>query len=121
MMNVAATPYDFAPAAPLFVVDANQPTPAGTFVSELVESLAAAFALGAEERELATLLMFGRPLGAIAHKLGVSISTAQQRCRELLATTATDGRQQLFELGLRLAAMRKLNSLFMSPVERRVA
>jgi hypothetical protein len=103
--NIAST-YElplFAAAPPRYGTP-----PRDSFVTGLVASLALTFKLGERERALAEQLLFGRPLGAIARGLEVELTLAQRMCRELFATTGTDGREQLFELALRLTTMRAL-------------
>ena len=112
--SLALSTLAFAPTYDLFsfaprTVDIASPTPSGTFVDGLVAALASSFALDADEQELALLLLFGRSIGAAARRLGVNASEAQRRCRALFARTGTDGREQLFELGLRLAAATELS------------
>jgi DNA-binding CsgD family transcriptional regulator len=82
------------------------------FVARLVASLGETFRLDANERELARQLLCGHPLGMIAKAHGVDTRTAQQLCRSLFGATGSDGRQQLFEIALRLTTMRELSSLF---------
>jgi hypothetical protein len=120
-MNVAATAYDLrvrtSRRAPVSArrarAQAEQPA-TGDFVSRLVDSLAWTFGLDTLERELARLLLCARPLGAIARGLKVSTSSAQRLCQALFVTTGADGREELFELALRLTAMRELNGLVLS-------
>lgn len=81
------------------------------FVTRLVASLAWTFGLDQLERELARLLLCGRPLGAIARRLDICTTSAQRLCHALFVTTGTDGRQQLFEVALRLTAMRELSNV----------
>ncbi len=114
-MNTAFTtaPTAFAPTYDLFsfvpqAPERPAPPPTGSFVDGLVAALTASFALDAQERELATLLLFGRNIGAAARGLGIDSREAQRRCQALLIRTGTDGRVQLFELALRLAAMTEL-------------
>ena len=129
-MNAALAPAAFAPAlaylsSPSTTFDllcarpaaapAPAPTPRGTFVNGLVDSLDWTFGLDASEAELARQLLFGRNLGAIARVFDVDASTAHAMCRELFGRTGTDGRQQLFELGLRLTAARELSNHCFAP------
>ena len=114
-MNVAAatarsaTTYDLC-LVPSLVVAEPAPTPADTFVAKLVTSLAATFPLDSHEQQLAELLLFGRSFGAIARQLGMGSREVQSRCAALFAATCTDGRQQLFEIALRLTTMRELSN-----------
>ena len=105
----AATTYDLCLVPSLAIVEPT-PAPSGTFVSKLVASLAASFPLDTREQVLAELLLFGRSLGAISRQLGVDTREVQRRCAELFAATCSDGRQQLFEIGLRLTTMRELSN-----------
>lgn len=82
------------------------------FVARLVASLGDTFRLDASERELTRQLLCGHTLGAIAKARAVDTRTAQQLCRSLFTATGSDGRQQLFEVALRLTTMRELSSLF---------
>ena len=114
VMNVAAAATAFAPTtfelclSPSFVTPASAPVPADSFVTKLVASLAGTYPLDEAELELAELLLYGRTIGAIARKLGLSTRETSRRCAALFAATCTDGRQQLFETAARLRATREL-------------
>ena len=114
VMNVAAAATAFAPTTfelcltPSFVAPASAPVPADSFVTKLVASLAGTYPLDEAELELAELLLYGRTIGAIARKLGLSTRETSRRCAALFAATCTDGRQQLFETAARLCATREL-------------
>ncbi|PRP97387.1 hypothetical protein [Enhygromyxa salina] len=102
--TVAASTYElplFAAAPPSY-----GPTPRGSFVSGLVDNLAWTFNLDTREQALAEQLMFGRPLGALTRHFDVDAPTAARMCRELFVMTGADGREKLFELALRLSAIR---------------
>lgn len=109
-MNAALTT-----AAPRTVARPRSSQPASTgqcFVARLVASLGDTFRLDASEREVARQLLCGHTLGAIAKAHGVDTRTAQQLCRSLFTASGSDGREQLFEVALRLTTMRELSSLF---------
>ncbi|EDM81378.1 hypothetical protein PPSIR1_39345 [Plesiocystis pacifica SIR-1] len=119
-MNVsAATTYELTFSfAPTFSLPSSPsrvgPTPAGSFVDGLVANLDATFRLDAAQRELASLLLFGRKLGAIARTLGVDSRAVQARCKALFEATGTDGREGLFELAAKLTATRQLSAMYMA-------
>ncbi|PRQ03052.1 hypothetical protein ENSA5_18230 [Enhygromyxa salina] len=108
-MNVAASTYDLRLPAPVAQTETAPPT--DSFVTRLVTSLVWTFDLDESERELAVQLLFGRSAGAIARSLGVCGASVARRCRALFRMTGTDGREKLFEVALRLTAMRELSEL----------
>jgi DNA-binding NarL/FixJ family response regulator len=85
-----------------------------SFITRLVESLTWSFRLDAREQAVARALLCGHSLGSIAKSVDVDARAAQQLCKSLFGTTGTDGREQLFEVALRLTMMRELSSLFVA-------
>jgi len=118
-MNAAAALADTAPTTyelclvPSQVSPTPAPAPRDTFVTKLAAGLAAHCGLDEAELELAELLAYGRSIGAIARTLELDTREVSRRCAALFAATHTDGRQQLFELGLRLTTMTELSAHFM--------
>ena len=117
-MNAAANTYDLFVPALTNAETLNEAAPTDSFVTGLVTSLVWTFDLDEVEREVALLLLFGRPLGVIARRLAVCATSAQRICKSLFATTCTDGREKLFELALRLTTMRELSKFAAGPQAR---
>jgi hypothetical protein len=113
-----APTYDLGAFSPL-MPELDVAPPRGTFVDGLVAALASTFALDESEQELATLLLFGRSIGAAARRMRIDNGEAQRRCRGLFGRTGADGHQQLFELALRLAAMTELSKYLLTANARR--
>ena len=105
-MQLAATTYEIS-LFPAPVV-ASAP-PSSSFVSRLVASLVETFALDAKERDLASLVLHSRTPGSIARHFRVPGREVQAHLRALFTTTCCTGREQLFELALRLTTMRELS------------
>lgn len=73
-------------------------------LAPLVEALAATFTLSEVEVEIVRLLLANRSCARIALRLGLRETTVHKHLHRICAKTNTNGREQLFDLGLRLSA-----------------
>jgi DNA-binding CsgD family transcriptional regulator len=90
-----------APARPL---DAARCVRAVDLLAPLVDALATRFALSPVETSVLGLVLAGRNCERIAARLGLRETTVHKHLHRVCAKTGTESRQELFDLGLRLAA-----------------
>ncbi|MCA9702184.1 MAG: helix-turn-helix transcriptional regulator, partial [Myxococcales bacterium] len=73
-------------------------------LAPLVAALEATFSLSTVEVEILRLLLANRSCARIAQRLSLRETTVHKHLHRICAKTNTNGRDQLFDLGLRLSA-----------------
>lgn len=107
-LRLAAPLAQTLPSTPVSLDDTEQCLMALELIEQIVDALMASFAFNEYEEQVVHHMLFGRSCHAIGDRLGIRETTVHKHMHRVFAKTGTQDRRGLYDLGLRLAAVRSI-------------
>jgi DNA-binding CsgD family transcriptional regulator len=96
------------PSSPDHHDESEQCVMALELIEQLVDALMASFSFSEYEEQVVHHMLFGRSCHAIGRRLGIRETTVHKHMHRVFAKTGAQDRRGLYDLGLRLAAVRSI-------------
>lgn len=107
-LRLAAPLAQTLPSTPVSLDDTEQCLMALELIEQIVDALMAGFAFNEYEEQVVHHMLFGRSCHAIGDRLGIRETTVHKHMHRVFAKTGTQDRRGLYDLALRLAAVRSI-------------